>query len=136
MIRINKNPTVTDLRVFALVWLAFFTLLGVMAYVRTGTHGTALPFWAIAPVAPIVGWTSRPLLRLLYVGMCYAAFPIGWVVSMAALALLYFVVITPIGRVMLLFGHDPLGRKFLPQTDTYWIKRPRQQPVERYLRQF
>ena len=136
MIRINKNPTPAELRVFALVWLAFFALLGALALVRTGARTAALPFWALAPLAPVVGWTSRPLLRLLYLGMCYAAFPIGWAVSHVVLALLYFVVILPIGRVMLLFGRDPLGRRFLPQVDSYWIKRPGQQPIERYLRQF
>ena len=45
---------------------------------------------------------------------------------MVRLTLLYFLVITPIGLVMRLFGKDVLNEKLQHDADTYWIKREKQ----------
>jgi hypothetical protein len=53
------------------------------------------------------------------------------------LGLAYYLVISPVGVVMRLFGRDPLDRR-LRTGDSYWRKRPPQPPAtrERYARQY
>jgi hypothetical protein len=65
-----------------------------------------------------------------------AVFPIGWVVSHTVFAAVYFLVITPIGLALRAAGHDPMERKWNPQSATYW--KPREEPPapSRYFRQF
>jgi hypothetical protein len=56
----------------------------------------------LAVAVPAVGWFSPRFLRLVSVGMSYAAFPVGFVVSHVVLALVYYGVLTPIIIVLLL----------------------------------
>lgn len=39
------------------------------------------------------------------------------------MGMIYFVVCTPMGVVMRIFGYDPLRTKMDPEAETYWIKR-------------
>jgi len=45
------------------------------------------------------------------------------IVSPLALGVLFFLVVTPTGLLMRLFGKDPLRLRFDPAADSYWIKR-------------
>ena len=66
----------------------------------------------------------------------YAVYPIGWTVSHLALAVVYYLVVTPIGLLMRLFGRDPMRRKFDPSATTYWQPHESPDEPERYFRQF
>jgi hypothetical protein len=55
------------------------------------------------------------------VGWMALAYPIGWVVSHVLLAATYFLVFTPIGWMMRIFGRDPLERTIDRSARTYWI---------------
>jgi hypothetical protein len=66
----------------------------------------------------------------------YAAFPIGWLVSHALLAIIYYLVITPIGLVMRGLGKDPIQKRFDPTRKSYWVKREATRDRSRYFRQF
>jgi hypothetical protein len=66
----------------------------------------------------------------------YAAYPIGWVVSHVLLALIYFGVLTPIGRIMAVCGYDPMERRFDRAASSYWIEREPNRDASRYFRQF
>ena len=61
--------------------------------------------------------------------MC-AAFPIGWVVSHALMAAIYYLVITPMAVAMRLLGRDPLDRRFDRDATTYWV-RASKSPIHR-----
>ena len=39
------------------------------------------------------------------------------------MALVYFVILTPVSLIVRMFGKDLLNLKFLKEKDTYWIKR-------------
>jgi len=45
------------------------------------------------------------------------------IVSPIALGILFFLVVTPTGLLMRLFGKDPLRLRCDPAADSYWIKR-------------
>ena len=43
-----------------------------------------------------MGWLRPDWARPLYVGWLYAVFPIGWTISHLILAVIYFLILTPI----------------------------------------
>ena len=48
---------------------------------------------------------------------------LGIVIAPIIMAIVYFVVLTPISLIVRIFGKDLLGLKFSKKQDTYWIKR-------------
>jgi hypothetical protein len=75
-------------------------------------------------------------MRRVYVGMMYATFPIGWVVTHVLLTAIYFAVFTPIGLALRLAGRDPMTRRLDPAATTYWIRRERTPQPRDYFSQF
>jgi hypothetical protein len=134
LIRINRHPSGRQLAVFGLTWLAFFALWGGSAWHR-GRPAAAELIWAIAAAVPLFGWMRPSVLRRVYVGASYATFPIGFVVSHVVLALIYYLVLSPLGLILRLFGHNPLGRGFNPSASSYWQQREDAKPPESYFRQ-
>ena len=135
VIKLNTNPTRSELRVFGLTWLAFFALVAVWSVVRSATLPVTLGLGMVAIVVPLIGWLRPLFMRAVYVGACCAAYPVGWVVSLALLGTLYFAVIMPIG-ILVRLRRDPLQRRFEPHAASYWIRRPARRGAAEYLRQF
>ena len=48
---------------------------------------------------------------------------LGIIIAPAVMALVYFVILTPVSLIVRAFGKDLLGLRFLKDKDTYWIKR-------------
>lgn len=48
---------------------------------------------------------------------------LGNVIAPIIMALVYFIILTPISLIVRLFGKDLLGLKFLQNKKSYWIKR-------------
>lgn len=134
LLRLNRHPRPRQLLVFALAWLVFVGALGAVQWFKARPDA-ALAAWAFAVAVPVIGAVWREGLRLLYVGLSYATYPIGYVVSSVVLALIFYAVLTPIGLILRLCGHDPLGRRFDPTTPTYWHKRPAPPSPASYFRQ-
>jgi hypothetical protein len=134
LIRINKNPSSRQLIVFASSWLVFMGALGAVGWFR-GRHGHAAVFWILAAALPVAGLASRSLLRIVFLGLSYATYPIGIVVSNTVLALVYYLALTPIGLTMRLFRYDPLARKIDPAAQSYWTPRNPDKPGESYFKQ-
>ncbi len=136
LIRIEHNLSPRQLTVFSLCWLAALGLVGGLVLGRGGPLRVAVVLWIAALALPLIGWPLPAALRIVYLGMAYAAFPIGLVISHAILAAVYYAVLTPIGLLMRLVGHDPMRRRFDPQAESYWIERKPDENVSRYFRQF
>ena len=79
-----------------------------------------------------------PLIRPVYIGLMVAFMPLGWVMSYTLASVFYYVVITPIGLLLRLFGYDPLERKMRPDAETYWSPAVAKSPREKdeYFKQF
>ena len=135
LIRIDRNPSRRQLNVFGLIWLVFFGVVGGIVLASGGTVWTAV-LWGLAMGVPAIGWIWPRFMRLIYVGMAYAAFPIGFIVSYLVLTLLYYLVITPTGLLMRLFGHDPMNRRFDPNAESYWSPREQREGLNGYFKQF
>ena len=134
LLRINRQPTRRQLLVFGLAWLTVFgALAGRLG--QSGRPAATAAAALLAAAVPLVGLASAEWLRRIYVGLSCAVYPIGFVVSHVILALVYYVVLTPIGWLARLGGYDPLARRFDPAAPTYWRARPAPKPAESYLRQ-
>ena len=48
---------------------------------------------------------------------------LGLIIVPIIMALVYFIILTPISLILRMFGKDLLGLKFMKKQDTYWIKR-------------
>jgi uncharacterized membrane protein YciS (DUF1049 family) len=72
-----------------------------------------------------------------FLGLSYATFPIGFVVGWVAFAMMYFVVLTPLGFVMRLVGRDALQLTGKGGAESYWRPRTgRGSEASRSFRQF
>lgn len=124
-----------DLRRFGLAVGTVLLLLGLVALWR----GREIAPWLLAGggFLGLTGLLLPRLLRWLYIPWMIFAVLLGWVMTRVVLSLTFYLMITPIGLLMRLFGHDPLHRRFPGGRPTYW--RPWEEPQggnDRYYRPF
>jgi len=137
IIRINRNPSPRQLKQFGFIWLGFMAFFGAVAWFKLAAPPAAVVLWAAAVIVPVVGWLLPSFMRLVFLGMSYAAWPIGVVVSHVVLGLVYYLVMTPIGVLMRLFGYDPMSRRGDRGGETRWVERAeRRRGPGSYFRQF
>jgi hypothetical protein len=136
LIEINFNPSRRELRQFAGIW--FPAAAAVISYWvwHLSDATTAMYVLTVAIVAGAVGVVRPTWFRYVYIGWMVAAFPIGWTVSHLVLGATYYLLFTPIGLAMRLFGRDSMQRRFDPKASTYWISRQQRTDSDRYFRQF
>jgi hypothetical protein len=136
LITINKSPSPRDLNWFVALLVVFLGLVGGLIWWRTGLAGVAATVWAVAGLALGLFVAVPGLRKPMYLGWMYAALPIGWTVSHAVLAVVFYVFFTPLGVIMRLAGRDPLQRGNHLAAETYWVKRAPAGEPARYFRQF
>jgi hypothetical protein len=136
MIHIERHPSRGQLTVFAIAWLLFFGILGGVSWWKTGSLTEAGILWAISLAVPMASQIWPGLLLIVFLGMSYATFPIGWLISHLLLALVYYGVLTPIGLLRRFIANDPMARHFDRGAETYWTPRKTEEGSERYFRQF
>jgi len=119
----QKIPSAFELRVFAVLLCPFCALIAAWIGRRVGADQLGL--WAALAILPV------SLLGLIWprsVGGIYRAWmrvttPVGRVISIVLLSLIYFVVVTPMGLCLRAFGVDPAQRRWNPKLETYWTDR-------------
>jgi len=136
VIEINWNPSSRELRQFAGLWLVFFGGLGGFIYYGDSSSVLAAAMLAAAGVVGLPGLLWPVLMRPIYVAWMVAAFPIGWTVSHLLLGVIFYLVITPLGLLMRMLGHDPMNRGFDRDASTYWSEHLTGRDPSRYFRQF
>jgi saxitoxin biosynthesis operon SxtJ-like protein len=130
---IPLNPTPRMLRQFAAGWLV---CLMALAFRFGLLHHTTTGFWLVGiSLVGIIGLIVPRALYWPFVILTTAAFPIGWVMTLLALALMFYCVLTPLALIFRWRGRDALQlRKH--ERSTLWTARPEQTPPEKYLKQF
>ena len=136
LIKINRNPPRSQLAVFGLIWLVFFAGFGALMLWRGRPWSLVGPVWVMAAVVPAIGWIVPAFMRIVYLGMAYLTFPIGFVLSFVLMVIIYYLVLTPVGLIMRIVGYDPIRRAFEPKAQSYWIARSGDDSAKRYFRQF
>lgn len=94
-------------------------LLAIAAY--QWWRGASQPVWvtliSIAAVLLLLAAIAPSLLRPVYRGWMYLGEALGWLNTRIILSLVFFLVVTPIGLLMRLFGRSPMTTA---KRDSYW----------------
>jgi len=131
----DKKTDKKEVRKFGLIVLLFFGALCGLAVWREKAipacfFGTLTTLGALFVLLP---GPSRPL----HAGWLRVAHLIGRGITVLALSLAYFLVITPSAFLKRIFGGRPLPLKPDPGAATYWVDRKEPaQPRERFLKRF
>ena len=137
VVQINRNPTRRELNQFGFIWLGFLLFFGIIAQFKFGNPMIARWLWVASVLVPVIGWLLPAFMRLVFLGMSYLAWPIGFVVSHVVLAAVYYLVLTPIGLLTRIFGYDSMKSRFDPEAKSYWVERSVEAAdPKRYFRQF
>lgn len=129
------QPTPRVLRQFAAAWLVLFLAMAVQQmFVR---HHIAAA-WVLGAIALIgvIGLLKPPSIRWLFVVASVVAFPLGWLVTQVALAVMFYMVLTPLALMFRWRGRDELQLRRRPGSTGFWITRQPEQDLKRYLKQF
>lgn len=129
-----KTDTAT-LRKFGLVVGGVFVLIGFLFLWR---HPNRTPYFAWpGGVLMFAGAVLPRALKWVYVAWMSLAFVLGFVMAHIILAVLFYLMITPIGLIARLIGKDFLRLKLYRAAASYWIPRERKsRPPAEYERQF
>ena len=133
---ISFDPPPRILRQFAGARLVFGG--AVACWARIGARylcGGAF-FGSLAVILGPLGLVFPPAIRPVYVAAMVAAFPIGWVVSRVALALIFYGIFTPVAVLFRLIGRDALTRTRPASHQSYWQPKPEPTDMKQYFRQF
>ena len=136
MIDINWRPSDRDLRIFATACLVVAGGFGVSFFLETGMLPLVKWLWLIGGGVFALGMVRPQSVRYLYVLLSVLVFPIGLVIGNVLMALVYYVLVTPVGLVFRLMRRDPLDRELDPEAKSHWVRRPPQPDASRYFRQF
>ena len=106
---------------FGLLFFVVFLILGLWPL----KNGESLNFYFITAsvVFLILGLLNSKFLSPLNKSWIKLGEILGFIIAPIVMALVYFVILTPISFIVRVFGKDLLGLKFLKEKDTYWIKR-------------
>lgn len=129
------KPTARMLRQFAAAWLLVFAALAMREWLGRG-HSTAACVLGTISLIGIAGLAKPMVIRWLFVGATILTFPIGWVVTQIVLALMFFLVLSPVALAFRLRRRDELQLRRKPQATSYWYERTKPSEPERYLKQF
>ncbi len=130
------QPTPRTLRQFAALFLVFFLAMGAHQYFGRGHHAAGLVLGSVAVLVGTLGLIKPPAIRWIFVGWMVLAFPIGWLVSQIMLAVLFYLVLTPVAVLFRWRGRDLLGRNPAPGRPSFWVPKRSPEDVRSYFRQY
>lgn len=136
MLEINRNPRLRDLRIFAVLQLMFFALVGYSLQRHGAPSWLVIGLVSLSSGLAILGVAAPARIRWFFVGWLLAVFPIGFVISHLLIGMTYYGLITPLGWLARLAGHDPLQLRCDRTRETFWHERKTERPAEDYFRQF
>jgi Saxitoxin biosynthesis operon protein SxtJ len=129
------HPNTRTLRQFAVLWVCFFLGMAGWQWFRHDNRTAAAVLAAISAVGLWGCWRPGDL-RPVFVGWMVLAFPIGWAVSLVMMAVLFYVIFTPLGFLFRLSGRDFLRLRRDPGADTYWEPMALNTDPKSYFNQF
>tara|TARA_B100001989_G_C24201974_1_gene298838 strand:+ start:180 stop:560 length:381 start_codon:yes stop_codon:yes gene_type:complete len=106
---------------FGLLFFVVFLIIGLWPL----KNGESLNIYFIiaSVVFLILGLLNSKLLSPLNKSWIKLGEILGIIIAPIVMALVYFVILTPISIIVRVFGKDLLGLKLFKEKETYWIKR-------------
>ena len=108
-------------RSFGLLFFVVFLILGL--WPLKNSLDPNLYLISISAVFLILGLINSKILSPLNKLWIKFGEILGMIIAPLVMALVYFIVLTPVSLIVRIFGKDLLGLKFLKQKDSYWINR-------------
>jgi hypothetical protein len=136
VIDLNLNPSKKELRTFGLCALAFAALVAWLVFRRTGSVTVGASIASVGVALALLGLAIPRALRPVWVVLMVVNYPIGWVITHVVMAMIFYLVVTPVGIIMRLTGRDPMERAFDRSAKTYWKPRRTDPDSARYFRQY
>jgi hypothetical protein len=133
---IPRNPTSRALRQFAAAWLVFFLAFGAHQYFVHSHHLAGAILAALAVVFGSLGLANPSAIRWLFVTWMVLAFPIGWAISQVMVAVMFYLLLTPVAFLFRLRGRDSLARKPAHNRPSFWEPKSTPSDVRSYFRQY
>lgn len=130
-----RNMSARELRKFGLLVGGVFLGLGAFTYWRhkpVPTFGTLL---AVGGVLFVFGVVAPRVLGPVYTGWMKLALLLSKITTPIFMGVIYFLLLTPIGLVMRLFGKQPL-RSSTKAGASHWVTRPAGARASSLARQF
>ena len=103
--------------------LFFVVFLGLGLWPLTNDNNPNIYLIIISIIFFILGLLNSKLLSPLNSFWIKFGELLGKIIAPVVMAIIYFLILTPISLMVRLFGKDLLGVKFSKQLKTYWIKR-------------
>ena len=103
--------------------LFFVVFLGVGLWPLTNDNNPNIYLIIISIIFLILGLLNSKLLSPLNSFWIKFGELLGKIIAPVVMAIIYFLILTPISLMVRLFGKDLLGLKFSKQLKTYWMKR-------------
>lgn len=136
MVTLDLNPDSRTLRGFARLWFPLFVLaIGAVLRWRFGMPTLAIAAWTVGAAAWVAALVSRRVARAVFVALTIVTYPVALLTSTIVLAFMFFVVLTPLGLVLRMRGHDPLRLRGRSAT-SYWQPYRQDDDPRRATRQF
>ena len=106
--------------------LFFLVFLGFGLWPLTKEMGPNIYLIIISVVFLVLGLLNSKLLSPLNEIWIKFGEILGRIIAPLIMALVYFLILTPISLLVRAFGKDLLGLKYLKQQNSYWIKRKKE----------
>ena len=104
--------------------LLFFIVFLVIAFWPLTKQGEVnLYLISIALIFLVLGLLNSKILTPLNKAWIKLGEILGRIVAPVVMAIVYFIILTPISLLVRLFGKDLIGMKFSNDINSYWIKR-------------
>lgn len=133
---INWKPTKGELRIFAVALAFLIGLLAAFIYQTTASIPVAATLSGVAVLLAALGLIRPRYIKPIYLAWMILFYPVRWIVSAFLIAVVYYLVIFPIGMTLRMCGYDLVGRHFEPRATTYWKEKKESRKEENYFRQF
>jgi hypothetical protein len=133
--RINWHPSRRDLRYFA-VTLAIVVVLLALILVLGGKYRSAGWVAAIGLGVSLVCYFIPLFGKVIYLPWMAATYVLGRIVSPIVIAIIFYLLVTPIALVNRLMGKDRLRLKKPKDLNTYFVDHTEAQDKESMRRQF
>jgi hypothetical protein len=108
-------------RSFGLLFFAVFLILGLWP-LKNGEN-LNIYFIITSVIFLLLGLINSKLLSPINKLWIKFGELLGIIIAPIVMALVYFVILTPVSLIVRIFGKDLLGLRFLKEKETYWIKR-------------
>ena len=108
-------------RSFGFLFFAVFLIIGLWP-LKNGDN-LNLYFFVASIIFLILGLINSKLLSPLSKLWIKFGEILGIIIAPIIMAMIYFMILTPLSFIIRIFGKDLLNLKFLKEKETYWIKR-------------